>query len=1633
MKTTDNKNEWYFGDNLTSLLEHYVGADYVYIADTGDANSKEALTNHLAKALSSNKAQIIITLHVNALTGDLDDNTNHWVALYINPNYSSNEILVKYVNTMGFPISPEVKNIIQKSLPEPSTLSINQPFLDKPVQYAKKSSNGIEIIGNTDDCGPMLVYALTCISRGVDCIQIHDKEESDSLGSYLRDVFEKKEDFNNIYSTFQKNPHNNNSSESFLNKGDTTYPFVPIKQTKKEYTLPPELEELKNRAEKSTSFLQGSDLNQESIAQAIDEFSEVVENTSKESSKLNDTSKAVGYLEDINRAGYGIFAKVHYALNQENIAKLFYKIAELKSYQAELSCDPKHYTDCATACMYVLSVADNVTKEIDSEFLTKNNDNLNSLKEKSYDLLTKSYNNLVKLCSVSGNPNVLDINEKSIDDISRKDLLTPIRDSSSSRIEEIINLRQAKKDEEYVKETEKYFSDVAKSMQDYLAALFKEAEELIGKAPCEYTVMGLGSMALQQITAYSDLEFAILTENEEYKSELDPKIQNYFKNISYLACFKNICLGETNIPNSYYDIDLSKYIRQAVNFDLGGKTALGRIDDSKPYELIQTVEEMLKYAKNFDDKSEHIDKNLANILEKVCFVYGNKGLMDEYSKALLEFMIQPSEQIPELTNYQYRAYKVLQVGVAEIDYSDMGKAKKNIKGNLEQFKVIYDLMSTGKFFDTKQEIYRIPDRFLYNFCKIFNIIGENAWDSLDQLNLNHKGHLNLKKILSFACLLRSKTYDYYQQQKDKLPLLVKDTDSIWDEGDLVVDGTLFQFYYSVNPLYIKLHEYCNKIQKSNYTKLDIYEEMFYTDSTILKIETCIRLMQWKEGLILCKNFLDQHGEEAISLDHAFVNGEMASILRELGYHKEALHHRKISYTIMQELSEENDFGLVISLNNLGIAYSLLNQDEVAEQCFQKTLFLGLELLKAKEPQAIDCLLPVIGHLISNFPKQTLYLSFSLLEICKESQGENLKTAHILHMIGMCYNALGQFTLSLEYSLEALNLREKLLIDSHIIITESLFVVGDSYHKCANYELALRYYKDAIDSMRSDCRNSKLGFTYILENIAQLYLDTSQYSLALRYYIEILNIRGELLEKNHPLVANSFSKIGDTYQRLEQYELALEYNSKALAIRKELLSKDENSIISYIESLNEMGSYYLSMQKPELALSYYNEALDNGNPIIETLKDRKLVPAKLLTIVSSLSGIGNAFRDLSMYGLALEFYEAVFNLLKILPKTFHGPYINDLAMLYTVLGNHEEALDYKLKALEIIKKNSGDANIKVAIALNNIGKSCCDLGLYKEALNYYLDALEITQNLPEQDQMFFATVKSNLGGVYNKLGQYDTSLKLSKEALDLFNPLVGKQHFIVANTLSDMGNTYVKLNQPNSGLDYQLEALKIRKELFGEKHVDVAHSLREMGIAYNSLEQYDVALGYCKEAVLMHKELLGDQNSHVAISLNNLAITYSYLKQYESAMVYFLEALEIKKGFFVDKNNIEIARDVGNIGTLCLEMNKYAKAYYHLSEAMDIYKEILPDHPEIIKIAANLSLAQQKNFDRIAAINQFHSNEKYFSFISKFLDYGVSLTCEQLKEVKETYKLYEDIYPAGEVGFSDFFELYPYEDNPDFFM
>ncbi|MEO1301494.1 MAG: tetratricopeptide repeat protein, partial [Bacteroidota bacterium] len=400
--------------------------------------------------------------------------------------------------------------------------------------------------------------------------------------------------------------------------------------------------------------------------------------------------------------------------------------------------------------------------------------------------------------------------------------------------------------------------------------------------------------------------------------------------------FRVINLGETKIPNSKHGVNLEHLIKRGITLDLGGKTPLGRQD--KPYTLIQTVAGMLHYLRNEGNRVEHIDKNLPYILESTCYIYGDEQLHKAYYAQKTAFLSASAI-------YKGRAIVRMLDGVVEWDYTHpdtVGPKPKKQIGNIEEFQLQLDIEDQGKLYDVKKEIYRLPDRLLYGLAFYYGIVPRSGWDAVEQLFdrniIRSEAVQYLGYIMSFANMLRLKTYLHYGQQKEGLTMLgglsqeeaqgeIKKALCLPPEA-LQTDGSLFKYYYSAIPLHFSMKIFFNE-QKTLSVDQELSffsKETFYDNDDLINALIHSRLLQWRKSRMY-------YEEELQSRVLSYGNHpSVAKILANLGLvclslseYRDARQYLDRALLISESIYEGNHPSVAKILANLGLVCLSLSE------------------------------------------------------------------------------------------------------------------------------------------------------------------------------------------------------------------------------------------------------------------------------------------------------------------------------------------------------------------------------------------------------------------------------------------------------------------------------------------------------------------------------------------------------------------------------------------------------------------------------------------------------------------------------------------------------------------------------------
>lgn len=306
-------------------------------------------------------------------------------------------------------------------------------------------------------------------------------------------------------------------------------------------------------------------------------------------------------------------------------------------------------------------------------------------------------------------------------------------------------------------------------------------------------------------------------------------------------------------------------------------------------------------------------------------------------------------------------------------------------------------------------------------------------------------------------------------------------------------------------------------------------------------------------------------------------------------------------------------------------------------------------------------------------------------------------------VGAFYQLAGQYTLALPFSIEVVEIQEKILGGEHPHFAISLNNLASLYLKIGDYNKALPLSIRAKNIRRKILGSEHPDFATSLNNLATLHNAMGNYDEALSLHVQAKNIREKTLGKNHPDFASSLNNLADLQERMGNYDQALPLFIQAKNIKE---SVQGNQHPDFASCLNNLASLYNKMGD-------YDQAL----PLLIQAKDIKE------------NILGKEHADVAVA-------------------------LNNLAAVHKVMGDYDEALLFYNEALKIVEKALGKEHYLFAVSLSNLGTLYETKGDYDQALPLYIEALNIIEKSQGKEHPEFVTYLNNLAGLYKKMEDYE---------------------------------------------------------------------------------------------------------------------------------------------------------------------------------------------------------------------------------------------------------------------------------------
>ena len=249
-------------------------------------------------------------------------------------------------------------------------------------------------------------------------------------------------------------------------------------------------------------------------------------------------------------------------------------------------------------------------------------------------------------------------------------------------------------------------------------------------------------------------------------------------------------------------------------------------------------------------------------------------------------------------------------------------------------------------------------------------------------------------------------------------------------------------------------------------------------------------------------------------------------------------------------------------------------------------------------------------------------------------------------------------------------------------------------------------------------------------------------------------------------------------------------------------------IEETERLNVLRTLSQDHQDPQKKLTYSMELIDAAEALDSTV-----------ALFDGFLQKGSALRLKSDLTQALESYFQAKSI--AVAEKFHRPLgkVNiAIADVYSIMGNHQSAIDYYKQAIVTLKAEND--SISVATALLNAGDEYFNQHKLDSAMFFFLESEVIFRDL--NFEVGVAYNLGNVGMIYAEQGKDNLALTNLEQAIKILEEV--EDYYPVSVYLTYMSDIYLKRDQWNAAMEYSKKSLELART-YGLKDQISAASLQ----------------------------------------------------------------------------------------------------------------------------------------------------------------------------------------------------------------
>ena len=1145
------------------------------------------------------------------------------------------------------------------------------------------------------------------------------------------------------------------------------------------------------------------------------------------------------------------------------------------------------------------------------------------------------------------------------------------------------SLQQFKNEQQKINAMEALQDEITEKYKELIRKVSQMTIKALGDLPCDFALVGMGSIARKEITPYSDFENIIVMQEgvqnnkDSYKTMLE-----YFR--WYAAVFQVILINlrETVLPsvaipslNDYTSKDenwfYDAYTKRGISYN--GmmphlcKSPLGRQPtEKKPWEieLIKPVSLMAEYLKQEQDLKNGY--HLRDILTNICFVDGNQDVYQMFENTIEDLLAE------EQSNSMEEVIKKIT--------DDMRKHITKLS--------IFSIIDNDNY-NIKQFAYRSVTIFIAGFAKLNNIKLESCFDAVRKMQkqefISEEFSIKLQFAVALACEIRLKACFQHGYQYDYV-----ESSSEHSAEDISIN---LKNAVGVKCCYDYLEiACCLQYDIIAWTGLE-NTYIFYHPVTL-----CIAIssfLQISDYIIAAKGYIKDH---PILQDEQKIESTLAMEDSDNDWSK--------SFDVTLEESIKP-----IELNNphkqcLGALYSKMQifNHGLIKFFSSQTSLSALEFLNADTNSKNNfCILTEFGEYF--FTKGVYFDALFCFKTALEQNQKRIGATEpcqqivCLFWIGMCLSGKKDYDGAKKLFSEAL---EQYRLLSNRCKNLSNFE-GDCFKQIGICQQNLNFEEEAyqsfeaaitsyIDKQESDAQLDSIGFC-VQQTCIHLF-NTNRFEKALLGYEKLLVIYSKCSNVNLIFKAKCFFYMGCCLQNLNQCKKASKHLHEAISLYQKDMRDQTKSNVYIALDFAYVGNCFLIENDHRQALENLSKSLKLWENLLEDYPDDK---DHLLNAATTHRQLGKCLAKFNFHKESIEHFERALTTFQTFGRTLDCLNLNkSLGNSFKAVENYKKACCCYQTCFSLINDVTTPSRVKAD--LNRLLGGCMrklhnDEG--NKFINLALDAYLKLHECKNGDGLSLLRCIGmcywNLGNRYEARNYLEQFVALSENPKSLLT-LTDRLH--VVTTLKLIGISWNIDNHRESALEFFERSLQ--KVLDLPKSLEYEH---EIAFLYNQIGEHwlrksceDVARSNLEKAESLHDSL-----KQTLKGKYNLCYTYKHLGRvfsqqdcpdYSRAISYFKKAEEM----FSDLDNQRFRSDIAwlmkNMGRCYKEQNKFAEAIKNFKKSAETLRSLSENSSVLCEIAyvlKNVGLCYQHLRNHDLAISNFEESVFIYSKEQKLFD------------------------------------------------